>query len=178
MSDVTRILTAFNKATASPRTSYCRWCTTPCGSLPLKSWLTSRRGRRSRRRPSFMRRFCGGSIAIAHNSGTTEGIFSRPRPRRCGGCSWSGSAEAALKRGGGGQRVELEPVDSVVLDDSLDLIALDEALEKLAGEDPLKSELVKLRFFAGLTMPDAARSLGISLTTAEPTLDGGPHMAV
>jgi RNA polymerase sigma factor (TIGR02999 family) len=73
----------------------------------------------------------------------------------------------SLKRGGGGHRVELEPVDSLVLDESLDLIALDEALEKLAQEDALKAELVKLRFFAGQTMPETARLLGLSLTTAE-----------
>jgi RNA polymerase sigma factor (TIGR02999 family) len=79
----------------------------------------------------------------------------------------SARRKQALKRGGAGHRVDLEPVDSVVLDDSLDLIAMDEALEKLAGEDALKAELVKLRFFAGLTMPDAACALGISLTTAE-----------
>lgn len=79
----------------------------------------------------------------------------------------SARRKQALKRGGAGHRVEFEPLDSVVLDESLDLIALDEALEKLAREDPLKAELVKLRFFAGLTMPEAASALGISLTTAE-----------
>ena len=79
----------------------------------------------------------------------------------------SARRKQTLKRGGAGQRVELEPVDSVVLDESLDLIALDEALEKLAREDSLKAELVKLRFFAGLTMPAAASALGISLATAE-----------
>jgi RNA polymerase sigma factor (TIGR02999 family) len=48
-----------------------------------------------------------------------------------------------------------------------DLLALDEALEKLAQEEPAKAELVKLRFFAGLTMPEVAEALGISLATAE-----------
>ena len=42
-----------------------------------------------------------------------------------------------------------------------------EALTKLAAEDPAKAELVKLRFFAGLTMPEIARLLKISLATAE-----------
>ena len=50
---------------------------------------------------------------------------------------------------------------------SEDLEALDEALNKLAAEDTLKAELVKLRFFAGLTMPEIARVLKISLATAE-----------
>jgi RNA polymerase sigma factor (TIGR02999 family) len=48
-----------------------------------------------------------------------------------------------------------------------DLLALDEALDKLAREEPAKAELVKLRFFAGLTMPEVADVLGISLATAE-----------
>jgi RNA polymerase sigma factor (TIGR02999 family) len=48
-----------------------------------------------------------------------------------------------------------------------DLLALDEALDKLAKEEPAKAELVKLRFFAGLTMPEVAEVLGISLATAE-----------
>jgi DNA-directed RNA polymerase specialized sigma24 family protein len=50
---------------------------------------------------------------------------------------------------------------------SEDLEALDEALNKLAEEDPAKAELVKLRFFAGLTMPEIARVIKISLATAE-----------
>jgi RNA polymerase sigma factor (TIGR02999 family) len=48
-----------------------------------------------------------------------------------------------------------------------DLLVLDEALDKLAREEPAKAELVKLRFFAGLTMPEVAEALGISLATAE-----------
>jgi RNA polymerase sigma factor (TIGR02999 family) len=48
-----------------------------------------------------------------------------------------------------------------------DLLALDEALTKLARDEPAKAELVKLRFFAGLTMPEVADVLGISLATAE-----------
>ena len=49
----------------------------------------------------------------------------------------------------------------------LDLLALDEALSRLAETEPAKAELVKLRFFAGLTMPEAAAALDISLATAE-----------
>jgi RNA polymerase sigma factor (sigma-70 family) len=46
------------------------------------------------------------------------------------------------------------------------LLALDEALEKLAAVDPAKANLVKLRYFAGLTMGQIAEQLGISLATA------------
>ena len=48
-----------------------------------------------------------------------------------------------------------------------DLLGLDEALQRLEQQHPRKAELVKLRFFAGLTTAQAARSLGISATTAE-----------
>jgi DNA-directed RNA polymerase specialized sigma24 family protein len=44
---------------------------------------------------------------------------------------------------------------------------LDEALTRLAEKQPIKAELVKLRYFAGLSMPEAARALDVSLATAE-----------
>ena len=47
------------------------------------------------------------------------------------------------------------------------MLALDEALTRLAVIEPAKAELVKLRFFAGLTMPEVAATLNISLATAE-----------
>jgi RNA polymerase sigma factor (TIGR02999 family) len=71
------------------------------------------------------------------------------------------------KHGGDRRRVEWEAVESVAEAPSEDLVALDEALTRLAAEDPARAELVKLRFFAGLTMPEVARAMGISLATAE-----------
>jgi len=73
-----------------------------------------------------------------------------------------------LKRGGGRQRVKLEQADLAIKGPSDDnLIALDEALAKLESADRVKSELVKLRFFAGLTLEQAAGILAISQTTAK-----------
>ena len=72
-----------------------------------------------------------------------------------------------VKHGGGRLRVDLEAVGFLAKEPSEDLEALDEALTKLAAEDPAKAELVKLRFFAGLTMPEIAQVLKISLATAE-----------
>jgi RNA polymerase sigma factor (TIGR02999 family) len=72
-----------------------------------------------------------------------------------------------VKHGGGRQRIELDEACPVVKPPADDLIALDEALTRLAERDPLRAELVKLRFFAGLTMPEAAQALGLSLATAE-----------
>jgi RNA polymerase sigma factor (TIGR02999 family) len=72
-----------------------------------------------------------------------------------------------LKHGGRRRAVDLESGCLVSAAPSLDLLALDEALIRLAEIEPTKAELVKLRFFAGLTMPEAAAALNISLATAE-----------
>jgi RNA polymerase sigma factor (TIGR02999 family) len=72
-----------------------------------------------------------------------------------------------LKHGRGHERVDLDSGCLVSAAPSFDLLALDEALSRLAETEPVKAELVKLRFFAGLTMPEAAAALKISLATAE-----------
>jgi RNA polymerase sigma factor (TIGR02999 family) len=75
-------------------------------------------------------------------------------------------SRARLKRGGGSKRVDLDPAE-LTLDEPPDqLIALDEALSKLAEEHPEKAQLVKLRYFAGLTIEEAAQALCIGTTTA------------
>jgi RNA polymerase sigma factor (TIGR02999 family) len=71
------------------------------------------------------------------------------------------------KHGGAHKRVDLESGCLVSEAPSMDLLALDEVLIKLAKVEPAKAELVKLRFFAGLSMPEAAAVLNISLATAE-----------
>jgi len=78
----------------------------------------------------------------------------------------SARRKEAVKRGVGLQRVNLEDVDVAAKADDTTLLRLDEALEKLASEDPASAELVKLRFFAGLTTEQAAAALGISERTA------------
>ena len=75
--------------------------------------------------------------------------------------------KSRLNHGRGHHRVDLESSCLVSAAPSLDLLALDEALSRLAETEPAKAELVKLRFFAGLTMPEAAAALDISLATAE-----------
>jgi RNA polymerase sigma factor (TIGR02999 family) len=72
-----------------------------------------------------------------------------------------------LKHGRGCRRLDLDSSCLVSEAPSLDLLALDESLSRLAETEPAKAELVKLRFFAGLTMPEAAAALGVSLATAE-----------
>src|SRR5712692_9007893 len=65
-----------------------------------------------------------------------------------------------LKRGRGWRRMRLDQIDFPADEYPDDLLALDEALEKLAQHDGLCAELVKLRFFAGLTLEEAAHTLG------------------
>lgn len=71
-----------------------------------------------------------------------------------------------LRAGGDHHRVELVDIALASSGPDLDLIALSEALDKLAKLDPRIAELVKLRFFAGLTIESAAEVLGISISTA------------
>ena len=74
----------------------------------------------------------------------------------------------SLQRGGDLNRIDLREASGTGGDQSLadDLIALDEALTRLACADRTKAELVKLRYFAGLTLEQAAEALGISRATA------------
>src|SRR5881227_2994702 len=73
------------------------------------------------------------------------------------------------KAGGGHRQVGLDDIDPALEEEENDdrLLALDEALRLLEAEDPRKAELVKLRFFAGLTAEQAAAALGVSTSTAE-----------
>jgi RNA polymerase sigma factor (TIGR02999 family) len=72
------------------------------------------------------------------------------------------------KAGGGRRRFDLDDVEPVLGEGNGDrLLELDEALRQLEAENPRKAELVKLRFFAGLTAEQAAAALGVSTSTAE-----------
>ena len=75
----------------------------------------------------------------------------------------------SIRHGGGCKRIDFD--EALLIEDgdasNEDLIALDEALEKLSQQDEKKAELVKLRYFAGLTSDQAAKILSISPTTAD-----------
>src|SRR5262245_15876436 len=73
----------------------------------------------------------------------------------------------SLKAGGGRRRQDLAEIELAVAEPNVDLLALNEVLEKLEKHDPRKAEVVKLRFFAGLTIEQAAGVLGISTSTAD-----------
>jgi RNA polymerase sigma factor (TIGR02999 family) len=71
------------------------------------------------------------------------------------------------KRGGGAARRDVEPDEIAAPERSDELLTLDEALERLAAEDAPAADLVKLRYFAGLSLPDAAKVLEISPRSAD-----------
>src|SRR3954463_11373906 len=73
----------------------------------------------------------------------------------------------SLKRGAGEERVELGESSLVLRAPPEELLAVHEALDSLAAEDATAAELVKLRYFVGLTMEEAASALGLSKRTAE-----------
>jgi RNA polymerase sigma factor (TIGR02999 family) len=72
-----------------------------------------------------------------------------------------------LKRGGGWRRLHLDQIDLAVAEPPDELLILNDALDKLGQVDPACAELVKLRFFAGLTVDEAAKTLGVVRRTAD-----------
>lgn len=72
----------------------------------------------------------------------------------------------SLKGGGEFRRHDLADIEPAMADPDLDLIALSDVLDKLEKQDKRKADLVKLRFFAGLSIDEAADALGISVSTA------------
>jgi RNA polymerase sigma factor (TIGR02999 family) len=76
----------------------------------------------------------------------------------------------SAKGGGSRQRVPLDDVEPLVVpagEPAADLLALDEALQQLEAEHPIKAQLVKLRYFTGVSLADAARLLDVSPATAK-----------
>jgi RNA polymerase sigma factor (TIGR02999 family) len=73
---------------------------------------------------------------------------------------------SARKRGGAWKRIDLNSVDLAQRAAPDDLLELDDTLDKLARQDPVASQIVKLRFFAGLSIDQAAEMLELSRTTA------------
>lgn len=79
----------------------------------------------------------------------------------------SARRKRSLKRGAGAQREELDESHLVLAAPSDEMLAVDEALDLLAAEDSTSADLVKLRYFVGMTMEEAASALGLPLRTAE-----------
>ena len=75
-------------------------------------------------------------------------------------------SKASVKRGGHLERTEFDHADAIILDSSVDILDLHTALEELEGEDSSAAEIVKLRYFAGLTWDQIANALNVSPRTA------------
>jgi RNA polymerase sigma factor (TIGR02999 family) len=73
----------------------------------------------------------------------------------------------ALRHGGAMRKVEMPEIASSQAENDDQILAVNEALEKLAGHDKQKAELVKLRYFVGMTIQEAAEALGVSEPTAK-----------
>jgi RNA polymerase sigma factor (TIGR02999 family) len=71
------------------------------------------------------------------------------------------------RHGRGLERIDLQQIEIAQTGTDVQLLAVDEALQKLAAESPQRAELVKLRYFVGMSIPDAAAALGISESTAK-----------
>ena len=79
----------------------------------------------------------------------------------------SARRKARLKRGGEIERVQFDDVEVSLPGPGDDVLALDDALTRFATKHAEKAELVKLRYFAGLSIPEAAAALGVSVATAK-----------
>jgi RNA polymerase sigma factor (TIGR02999 family) len=75
--------------------------------------------------------------------------------------------KARVRHGEGLHHIDLDEIDVASEDNPENVLAVDEALSKLALEDPLKAELVKLRYFVGLSIPESAEALKMSESTAK-----------
>jgi RNA polymerase sigma factor (TIGR02999 family) len=79
----------------------------------------------------------------------------------------SARRKRALRHGGGQVRVDIQDIQIAAPANEEELLAVHEVLDKLAAEEPQKAELVKLRYFVGMTFEEAAETLGISVATAK-----------
>jgi DNA-directed RNA polymerase specialized sigma24 family protein len=91
-----------------------------------------------------------------------------PLPRRCV-ASWSIAlaGETHSGRGGGQERIGLDDLEIASPGADDEILAMHEALDALAAHDARKAELIKLRYFTGLTIDQAAELLGVSVPTAK-----------
>lgn len=78
----------------------------------------------------------------------------------------SARRKSRLKHGGDRERVELEDCEISMTAEPHEVLAVDEALERLAAEDNMGAEMVKLRYFAGLSVEEAGKALGLSRASA------------
>ena len=166
VADVTQILKAIEAGDPRPPPTCSRSSTTSCASSRPPGWRPRRRGTPSSRPPSSTRPTSGWSGAAGPGMGRPRALLRRrrrghaPHPRR-------GRPPQGRDRHGGGRGGVTWTAGRGRRRPGEDLLALNEALDRLAAVNPRAADLVKLRYFAGLTGHEAAGVLNISPRKAD-----------
>ncbi len=120
------------------------------------------------RRPPWCTRPTSGWWVIVRYRGKTAGTSTRRPRRRCDASCWiTPKARGRQKRGGNFKRVPLNVADVADSWNFEETLSLDEAVCRLETEHPQISEVVRLRFYAGLSIDDTATALGVSPATVK-----------
>ena len=168
MSDITKILSAIVAGDPRAAEELLPLVYDELRKLAAGGWPARSRGRRCRRPRWCTKRICGWRTGNRISNGIVGAISSAPRPRPCGGYSSSKPVTRKASRPAGSSAASKSTLDIWRRRaGNVDLIALDEALTKLATIDRRKAGLVKLRFFAGLTIRQAAEALDMAESTAD-----------
>ena len=157
----------------------CRSSTTSCGSSPPPEWPPRSRGRHFRRRHLFTRPTSGWSGRGRRQAGTAAATSSPPPPRRCGEFSSKHARRKAARSTAAGVDASI----STQPDPSRAAVRRSARPRRSPRpcwptEDPRQAELVKLRYFAGLSIEDAAAALDVSRATADRYWAYRPGLAV
>ena len=168
MTDVTRILSAIEQGDPQASEQLLPLVYEELRRLAAQKMAQERPGKRCRPRLWCMMLTSDWSTWLVPSSGRVGDTSLPPRPRPCGGSSLTkrvaSKANVEVVRR---SRQPLEDVEIVAAEPSLDILAVNEVLQRFEKQDKLKADLVKLRYFAGLSIPQAAEALGISSTTAD-----------
>jgi len=183
MSDVTRILTAIEQGDAQAADQLLPLVYDELRRLAARRLARERPGQTLQATALVHEAY----LRLVGQSRDRDGTGTNPRPHDRGSDRFAGArhffaaaAEAmrrilveqarrkkSLKRGGGLARQDLDPDHLTAPEASDGLLALDEALAQLAAAEPQIAELVKLRYFAGMTIPEAAEVLSVAPRTAD-----------
>ena len=166
MSDITHILQAIKPGDPKAPDELLPLVYDELRKLAAYKWPANHSTRRCSPPRWSMKRGCGSRVK--------QCAVAWPRPFFCRGrrgnaphTHYNARRKRALRHGGGQVRVDILEQDLAADAEDDQLIALNHALDRLAAQDGPKAELVKLRFFVGLTIEEAADILGISVATAK-----------
>ena len=167
MSEVTRILSAIEQGDQQAAEQLLPLVYNELRKLAAQRLAQENPGRRCKPRRWSTKRICAWSVMMAGNAGTIVATSLRAAAeamRRI--LVDQARRKQADKRGGKGRRVPMDAADVGFTSPADELLDIDEALTRLAAEDPQAARLIQLRYFAGLSIEDAAEVIGISRSTA------------